>query len=231
MIYRFYSEVPNDSVEYIETILPLIGNIVEFEVFRNREETPYIVIENKEIKRYTFILKDDRDNEFWLYTLCGYQGSGSNATLKILQLLGIKDDYNICKEGNNHIRKSNFNPIHKLNLLIAQNKENSYSSKSIIYNSIISVNFKYAYQKHNLIKLLNLFGYFQYVPSKNRTFFEKIYLFDRFENPPYEYYYYTNSIFILDSEFYEFTKEQIETIIKNIVKNNGGLITYEALIE
>ncbi len=130
MIYRFYSEVPNDSVEYIETILPLIGNIVEFEVFRNQEDTLYVIMENNEIKRYTFILKDDRGNEFWLYTLCGYEGSGPNATLKILQLLGIKDDYKICKEGNNHIKKSNLNPIHKLNLLIAQNKGDSYSNKN-----------------------------------------------------------------------------------------------------
>ncbi len=69
------------------------------------------------------------------------------------------------------------------------------------------------------------------MPSKNSTIFEKTYLFDRFENPTYEYYYYTNGIFILDSEFYSFSKEQIDTVIKNIVKSNGGLITYEALIE
>ncbi|GAA0125006.1 hypothetical protein UT300019_09080 [Clostridium sp. CTA-19] len=231
MIYRFYDGAPDKTVSYVETILPLIGNVTEFEVFRNQEDTPYVVMEDDEKKLYTFILKDNNDNEFWLYTLCGYHGSGPNATLKILQLLGLKEDFEICEEENTHIRKKNLKPIHKLNLMIVQDKAEGYSDEILEHNSMISIDFKYAYQKHNLIKVLRALGYMQHVLPNDRTFYEKAYLFDNLEVPEYEYYYYTNYILTLNRRLRNFSFDQVQALMKEIIKNNGGNISYEAMIK
>lgn len=231
MIYKFYDGVPDNTVEYVETILPLIGNIKEFEVFKNQEDTPYIVVEDGEKKRYTFILKDDNDNEFWLYTLCGYNGSGPNATLKILQLLGLKKDFEICKEDNIHIIKKDLKPIHKLNLIIVQDMADGYNDKKLEYHSVISINFKYSYQKNNLIKALALLGYTQHDLPENRYFYEKTYLFDDLEVPEFEYYHYTNHVFTLNRELKDLSSDNVKSLMKEIIKNNAGIISYESMIE
>lgn len=231
MIYKFYNGGPDNTVKYVETILPLIGNVKEFEVFRNQEDTPYVVTEDDEEKRYTFILRDDNDNEFWFYTLCGYHGSGPNATLKILQLLGLKEDFNICKEGNTHIKVKNLKTVHKLNLLIEQDKAQSYEDEVIDYNSIVSIEFKYAYQKQQLIEALKSIGYMQHVLPKDIIFFEKAYLFNDLEIPAYEYYYYTNHIFTLNRELRALSPDHVRAVLKQIIRNNGGTITYEAQVE
>ena len=230
MIYRFYSGGPDDTVKYVETILPLIGNVKEFEVFRNQEDTPYVVTEDDEKKRYTFILKDDNDNEFWLYTLCGYHGSGPNATLKILQMLGLKEDFEVCEKVNTHIRKKNLKPVHKLNLMVIQDKAEGYNDEMLEHNSMITIDFKYAYQKHNLIKVLRTFGYIQHVIPSDAGIFEKAYLFDDLEVPEYEYYYYTNNIFTLNREFRSFSPEQVKILVNQIIKNSGGTTSYECVI-
>lgn len=231
MIYRFYRGGPDDTVKYVETILTLIGNVKEFEVFRNQEDTPYVVMEDDERKRYTFILKDDNDNEFWIYTLCGYHGSGPNATLKILQMLGLKEDFEVCEEGNTHIRKKDLKPVHKLNLVVAQDKAKGYDDRLLDHHIVISIDFKYAYQKHNTIKALKSLGYMQHVLLDDRRFYEKAHLLDDLEVPEYEYYYYTNHIFTLNRELRSLSQDHVKVIIKEIIKNNGGNISYEAMIE
>lgn len=221
MIYRFYNGEPDKTVKYIETILPLIGNIKEFEVFRYQEDTPYVVTEDGEKKRYTFILRDDKENEFWLYTLCGYHGSGPNATLKILQLLGLKDDFNICEEESTHIIKKNLSPVHKLNLIIVQDKAAHYNTEILEYNSLFSIEFNHASQKQNLLKMLSSLGYIQHIQSNDREFFEKAYLFDDLEVPRYEYYYYTNHIFTLNRKLRDFPSDSVKILIKELIVYNG----------
>lgn len=230
MIYRFYNGAPDNTHKYVKTILPLIGNVTEFEVFRHQEDTPYVVIEDGEKQRYTFILKDDNDNEFWLYTLCGYHGSGPNATLKILQLLGLKKDFDICEEENIHIKEKNLKPEHKLNLLIAKDQSVSFSDDKVKYYFVICVDFKYAYQKQALIKSLKNIGYIQHVLPSDKNLYEKAYLFDNLETPEYEYYYYTNNILTLNRKFKEFSAEQVEVLLKSMIEYNGGIITYKSNI-
>lgn len=230
MIYRFYNGAPDNTHKYVKTILPLIGNVTEFEVFRHQEDTPYVVIEDGEKQRYTFILKDDNDNEFWLYTLCGYHGSGPNATLKILQLLGLKKDFDICEEENIHIKEKNLKPEHKLNLLIAKDQSVSFSDDKVEYYFVICVDFKYAYQKQALIKSLKNIGYIQHVLPSDKNLYEKAYLFDNLETPEYEYYYYTNNILTLNRKFKEFSAEQVEVLLKSMIEYNSGIITYKSNI-
>lgn len=230
MIYRFYDGVPDNTLKYVETILPLIGNIKEFEVFKNLEDTPYVVQENEEKKRYTFILKDEDDNEFWLYTLCGYHGSGSYGTLKILQLLGLKEDFEVCEERNIHIEKKNLNAIHRLNLLIVQDKAKGYDDKVIKHNFVISIDFGYAYQKQGVMNLLNSIGHMNHVLRNERKFYEKSYVFNKLETPEYEYYYYTNHIFTLNRDLRAFSREQVQTLLTTIIENNGGTIIYKEIL-
>lgn len=231
MIYRFYNEAPDNTHEYVKTILPLISNVTEFEVFKHQEHTPYVVIEDGEKQRYTFILKDNKDNEFWLYTLCGYHGSGPNATLKILQLLGLKKDFGICEEENIHIKKKNLKSEHKLNLLITQDHSASFSDDKVKYCFLICVDFKYAYEKQALIKSLKSIGYIQHVLQSDKNFYEKAYLFDDIETPEYEYYYYTNNVLTLNRKFKEFSEEQVEVLLKSMIEYNGGTINYESKID
>ena len=222
MIYKFYDGAPDNTIKHVEYILPMISNVKEFEVFRNYEDSPYKSVEDGEVRRYTFILKDDNNNEFWFYTLCGYHGSGPNATLKILQLLGLKEDYNICEEWNTHIRQRNLKPIHKLNLLVSQDKSINYSDDKEEYRFLATIDFKYAYQKNNFIKTLDSFGHLQHVIPENRDFFEKAYAFDELDVPAYEYYYYTNNIFKFNRKFKDFSADQIQIIVEELVKENGG---------
>ena len=73
---------PDSIVEYVKAILPLVGNIQEFEVCRDYEDAPHkLTDEEGYTAKYTFILKDDRENEIWLDSLCGYGGSGPIATI------------------------------------------------------------------------------------------------------------------------------------------------------
>jgi len=224
MIYKFYNGSPDITERYVKNILPLISNIKEFEVFRNCEESPYLVIEDNERLRYTFILKDDMDNELWLYTLCGYHGSGPNATLKILQLLGVKEDYSICEEGMNHIKQRNVKPVHKLNLLTSQDKSIKYSDDIEEFHFLAEIDFKFAYQKSNFIKALESFGYLQHVTSVDKQFFAMAYVFDELDtpSPAYEYYYYTNNIIKFNQSFKDFSSEQIQIILEALTKHYGG---------
>ncbi|PKM88146.1 MAG: hypothetical protein CVU87_08165 [Firmicutes bacterium HGW-Firmicutes-12] len=231
MIYKFYDVAPDTTLKYVETILPLIGNITEFEVFRNKEDSPYVVREEEEIKSYTFILKDQKEDEFWFHTLCGYSGSGPNATLKILQLLGIKEDFHTCEEGNTHIKKRSLNPVHKLNLLVTQDKAKGYNDKDIDYNIVLSMDFKFAYQKHNVLKILKDLGYIQHIIPENKVLYKKSYLFDELDKPKYEYYYYTDNIFTLSPAFRDLSKAQVQTLVKKIITGNNGTINYEADID
>ncbi|MDU6360524.1 MAG: hypothetical protein E6590_11250 [Clostridiales bacterium] len=226
MIYRFYCAYPDVTQEYMESILKLVGNVKEFEVFRFQEDTPYVVDEDGEKKRYTFILKDDRENEFWLYTACGYSGEGPRTTRAILHLLGLKDDFKISKEGNNHIVESDLRPVHKINLLIAQDKAEQYRSPKRAYISLLSLEFKYAYQRKNFMDALKLMGYIQNV-RKDDALNEKSYLFSWFDVSEEDYYYPTNNMVTLRSVFRDFSKENIEVMIKELIEKTGGEITEE----
>ncbi|MGL4731552.1 MAG: hypothetical protein ACRCW0_08205 [Clostridium sp.] len=222
MIYKFHDGSPDNIVKHIEYILPMFGNVKEFEVFRNYEDTPYQSVEDDERVKYTFILKDDNNNEFWINSLCGYSGSGPNATLKILQLLGIKQDFNVCKEGILHIKQRNLKPIHKLNLLISKDKSSSFSRDEQEFLFMSTIDFKYAHQKSNFIKALKSLGYMQHVIPENRGFFEKADAFDGLVTPTFEYYYYTNNIFTFNRVFKGFLSDQIQVILETFAKNNGG---------
>lgn len=155
-------------------------------------------------------------------TLCGYPGSGPNATLKILQLLGLKEDFNICEQGINHIKQQDLKPIHKLNLLISQDKSINFSDDNEEFQFLATIDFKFAYQKNDFIKAIKSFGYFQHFNQEDKQFCKMAYVFDELDTLAYEYYYHTNNMIEFNQSFKDFSSNQLQIILKALAKHNGG---------
>ncbi|MCL4352720.1 MAG: hypothetical protein M1318_08780 [Firmicutes bacterium] len=117
---------------YAKAILPLIGHITEFEVFRE---------------------KNDTRNEVWLDTLCGYGGTGPMATQEILQLFGLHRDYGITK--NNHVHADGLQPSFYLNLLLY--KEILITERAPLF--WVSCDFSHAYQLFNARQCFDTIGH------------------------------------------------------------------------
>lgn len=224
MIYRFYDDVPDNTLNFVESIIPLIGNIKEFEVFRDRNKSPYVIEENGQKIYYTFVLMDDNGNEIWLHTLCGYSGSGPYTTLKILQLLGINEDFGLTNKENDHIIKKNIQPLHKLDLVVTIDNSQMLDKKVLDYLFYANIDFQYAHQKYRTIKILELLGYLQHAKLQNKSLFEKVFLLDDLMTPATETYYFSNYIFSLDKEFCTFSRGEIQILIERIIRRSGGTL-------
>jgi hypothetical protein len=157
--------VPKNAVEWVKANVKFIGNITSFEIYQghNLEDIPdkyqnvpgfYLssIGEKKDhTLTYNFILRDDvSETETWLQGCnCGYDGSGPNATKKILQLLGIKINYDeIYKKSK--IIMQNIVPRHDLNIVFF-NPETKECMKALF-------NFKEAHQKLEAKNALGILG-------------------------------------------------------------------------
>jgi len=215
-ILKFYSEEPNDSVEYVKAILPLIGNIIEFEIFGNNEETPYKGEED--FYYYTFILRDDKENEIWLKTLCGYSGSGPSATQEILQILGLKNNYNITNR--NYIKEVNLLPAHNLNLLITRSFNEATEKEHLFWASL---SFPYASNLFNAKNILKCFG----INNPIRTDRIGSYGFlEDFISKNEWAKYATNSILTFYNDYNALSQTNLKTIIKVITSANSGKVHF-----
>ncbi len=153
MQLKFHAGGSDESVEFVKGILPLIGNVQGFEVYGSREQTPYVETVNGHQHRYTCILRDDRGNEVWLPTLCGYGGAGAFATRRILQIIGLKDDYRI--EDRQQIKETGLKPVHRLRLLVGGA---AGASLRFVGRFWIAMEFKYAYQLSRVRTALQALG-------------------------------------------------------------------------
>lgn len=118
MRFLFRSGRPAESVQFVKGMLSLIGDVREFEVFRSDQETTHIVAEDGRRVGYTFMLKDDRSNELWLDTICGSASPAARATEEILQLLGLKQEYQVQRR--HWIRETALRPVHRICLLVGE---------------------------------------------------------------------------------------------------------------
>lgn len=210
----FNRQVPDFTVDYVKRHLDLIGNIKEFEVFYNN--SPY-KLEGEQYD-YTFILRNDNNDEFWLDTLCGYSGAGPNATKKILQILGLKDDYKISEK--KYIKETNLKPIHQLNLLITTTT--NYINKA--HHSWAIINFPYAYQLLNAKNALECFGCLSDAKSEDINIPLSL---QNYESA-YEWAdYATNNEYLLHREYSNVSPSILKTIIKSIVMENYGSVEFK----
>lgn len=132
----------DETVKFVKGILPMIGNIREFEVYGSFDATPYSVVEDGVRVGYPFVLRDDQGTDLWLGTLCGFGGSGPQATREILQLLGLKADYGIFDK--KQVKATGLQPVHHMNLLVGSwDLSTGFSGRFWA-----SMQFKYARQLH-----------------------------------------------------------------------------------
>ncbi|WP_160679282.1 hypothetical protein [Clostridium sp. C8-1-8] len=149
---QFYCDDSALTVQYIKGIMFLIGDIKEFEIFKNEKDSPYKNLYNN--KAYSFILRDDKNNEIWLKSpFCSYGESGEYATNKILKLFGILDNFKLKEK--DYVKEVNLAPIHKLNLLISTT---SSKSNNNTHHFWIVSNFKCSYELLKVKESLSTFG-------------------------------------------------------------------------
>ncbi|MBQ8998460.1 MAG: hypothetical protein IJ086_07220 [Clostridium sp.] len=156
MIYKSSRDDLDSTLDSVKYMLRKMGNIKGFKSFFGKEHTYYEVIDGKK-EYYNLILFDDEGNEFWIDSNCGYPGTGPSYTEKILQLVGARDEYRVCKDKKIYIPDLKLN--HNLNLLIVeQNYLNACDRDKYKVRAMIEVKFKSAYQRYKLIESLNILG-------------------------------------------------------------------------
>lgn len=154
LIYRQEKKGYYNAYEYAKSILGEMKKIVAFKAFSYGGHDYYEVIGNHR-RYYNLILFDEASNEYWFDAQCGCKGMGSFYSEKILQLVGIREDYNIAFE--KEIYRFNLSPNNKLNLLIVE-IDLSNSIEKYFIKSLITLDFENAYLRYRALDSLQIFG-------------------------------------------------------------------------
>ncbi|PRX29370.1 hypothetical protein BX659_110114 [Orenia metallireducens] len=237
MILKCDDHVSDYNVKFVKRNADQIGNVKEFEIFRHSEDSPYENEGNSHFN-YTFILKDDKENQIWFQTNCGYGGSGPLATQEILQILGLKSDYQVDKK--EYIKETNLTPEHKLNFIVGTYRKgrtpiDTHSWSDMNERFWVMTDFKYAYQLFDFKKILKSIGYL------DNFFIEtEIELPEEIAKPnptkdggPRDLYrnewrgYATNNEFRLNHQFPEVEDNFLKIFFKNLVEKHGGTIQFK----
>lgn len=154
MIYKSGTLGTYEAYDYVKAMIGKMGNIKEFIAFRN-DTDPYFEIEDDCKKYYHLILIDDRENEFWIDTNSGYSETGASFTEKILQLVGIRQNYSIDK--NEIVHEKDLELNHDLNLLVVlEDFNNSKEEHKILF--MLEATFNNAALRLKIIKALKTLG-------------------------------------------------------------------------
>lgn len=154
MIYKSGTLGTYEAYDYIKEIVARMGNIKEFRAFRN-DTDPYFEIEDDCKKYYHLILIDDKENEFWVDTNSGDSGTVASFTEKVLQLIGVRQNYNVDKEEIIHEKDLELN--HDLNLLVVlEDFNNSKEEHKILF--MLEAKFNNASLRLKIIKALKTLG-------------------------------------------------------------------------
>jgi len=227
----------NACVKFVKSILPILGNITSFEVYQHQKDIPdkykdvpcsYVYNgERSDVKKnYHFVMRnDDSKIELWLNGCnCGYGGTGPNATIQVLQLCGVKIDYDIiCQE--QQIKLDYIETHHDLNLII-------YEPMDIMDFNLrkrlkVSMKFKTAYEKWKAKEMLNTIGTFQPLRDVEREYEEKFYFRLPYSTEKEWADYTTNNSLILDHELNRLTNKQLSHFVQRIGWNLGAEIQIE----
>lgn len=229
--FAYYSEDPEQSEEYVKSILPFISDIREFELYYI-EQTPYVeVIEKssnvlrrvfynrKEYEvsmknsyrqlvkkiRYTFILRDDLLNEIWLNT-----SSKMNETLNILHMLGIKEFHHYRNKAT--YKATSLVPKHDLNVLVEDGAENKLF--------LAKFRFPYACKRLKAVEYIQQLGYLKPYATKFE-YGDDITYFDKNTIREVEAVQYaTNNAFLFEDDSIDLQIGMM--IIKEVAKVSGG---------
>lgn len=225
-----YSSNPLNTVKYIKEHLGFIDDVTGFEVYSDAEDIPeiyrnvpdvYLFNQRREFepKTYSFILKS-RNQELWLSgPTCGYKGSETAATIEILQLLGVKYDYEkISKE--KKIVERNLTVRHDLNILICK-REDWEAPREKLFK--IKISFQSAERKFRAKSALRQIGDFETLEIliKSKVFDEvDAYYFRDLDYPTEQEAepYATNTVLTLNRLYSKVSTEFVKEITEDICK-------------
>lgn len=230
--FAYYSEDPEQVVEYVKSILPFISDIREFELIY-LESTPYIEViersgtylhrrvfynrkeyeasmknayrETVKKQRYTFILRDDMLNEVWLNT-----NGKMVETLNILHMLGIKEFHHYRNKA--YYKATNLAPKHDFNVLVEDD-----NGKKLF---LAKYRFPYSCKRIKAVEYIQQFGFLKPYTTKvdygkDRTYFEASSIR---EAETYEFA--TNNLFLFEDENLGLTMKK--TLVEEVAKVSGG---------
>lgn len=213
--FTFSSDDPHLAVAYAKAVLPMVGNIMEFTVYRDYDKTPY----RDGNDAFTFILKDNQENQIWLRTLCGYSGSGPSATQEILLVLGLQDDYGITERDYFHV--TDLHPSFRFNAQVSKNTHRRVTNDKPLF--WVSCNFENAYQLRNFRNCLKSLGYLN--PARDQ-FIEVPSVLKEHQGQIEWADYATNNQLTLVRPFESMNSEHLKEIVQNIVNNNSGKVEF-----
>ncbi|WP_342543322.1 hypothetical protein MHH33_07005 [Paenisporosarcina sp. FSL H8-0542] len=157
---------------------------------------------------------------------CGYQGSGPGATKEILQIVGIKMDYNTISK-QSIVKRSDLIPQHDLNIVVLKPKNCIHNRKE--ERLVVKMQFEKAHQKWQAKKMLEVLGDFQPLKDESTSILEATYFTDLPYSKEHELYEYaTNNGLLLNKPFHSLSNDTLTSIIENIgYKFNAGLYIRE----
>lgn len=172
---------PDECVKQIKLNLSRIKNITEFEVYKNDEDIPntykqvpdvyvYEGERSETSKTYLLILRDpEGEQEIWVEgATCGYSGSGPRATKDILQLCGIKIDYDLISKMDKLVMRD-LKPVQDLNFVVYDAKDFFHLEEEKRFK--VEMKFNSARQKYEAREHLSLLGDIR--PLRDRVFYEE----------------------------------------------------------
>lgn len=201
MIVHKYNGYAHSPVEWVKANLKFIGNISSFEVYQKEEDAPSIYrntpdfyvyegIRHDSNHSYQFIMRDDDAGvETWLGGCnCGYSGGGPNATKEILQIVGIKIDYDIIAK-KNMVKMKNLTTHHDLNIVVFKPLDKLHFQKEELVH--VFLRFKSAHEKWEAKRALEVIGNVQ--PLRDSS-------------PIIEELYHANLSYSTEKEWYDYSK-------------------------
>ncbi|MGL5560718.1 MAG: hypothetical protein ACRDC3_16340 [Paraclostridium dentum] len=213
-----------DTVEYVKSNLKKMGNINEFKAFFD-EDHEYVEVVDGYKHSYNLILLDDEDTEFWLYSNCGYSGTGPCNTSEILQLVGLRDDYGVFEK--KYIHEYDLEVNNDLNILVV---EEDYGDTYKI-NFMGELKFDNAADRYSLMESLKVLGYMQNLDVDDIRF-NKYYINTDIDRSYGEYK--INQILFLDKPLRNKNSKETKNLLEHIFKkycDNINIIEINCVIE
>lgn len=209
-VYKSTYESSVGTLEYVKNNLSYMGNIIEFKAFKDDNHEYYETINDTKYY-YNLILSDDNDNEFWLYSNCGYSGTGPVTTCEILELVGLRDNYGIFNKKKVH--EYDLEPNYDLNILVV---ELGYSDEYKI-DFLSKIKFSSAYDRFKLVESLKVLGDICNLHRDDDRFNK--YLINSNIKPGYGDYS-VDQILFLDRPLQNKNSKDIKCIIENIINKH-----------
>ncbi len=239
--FAYYSRDLKQTVAYVRSILPFLSDVCEFELYHPKK-SPYVeVIQSSEpsrrsvfynrndyktvanttslgrqisnIKVYTFLLRDDLNNEVWLYA-----DPQKFETVEILHMLGLKEISHFQNKKSFQMKK--LVPDHQLNILVEGEREQKLL--------LASYEFPYACKRLKAVEILHSYGYLNPILTKyeyggNLSYFDG---FPIRNNETYDFA--TNNTFLFEEVCVSI--EYVKEIFDYIALETSSTVTYTTIV-